>query len=145
MPDPEPFDGRAPERISLEGFGAVIFTGGFRPDYRAWLPWPDAFDELGFPVQRDGASTVVDGLHFVGVHFLRKRKSSILLGMGEDAAIVARARGPCGRRVVPVRRGSSRRRILRPGRPLSRTRWDRLPTSPAVSACTTSWPTGSTC
>ena len=29
------------------------------------------------------------GLFFVGVHFLRKRKSSILYGVGEDAAIVA--------------------------------------------------------
>ena len=37
----------------------------------------------------DGASTVIPGLHFVGVHFLRKRKSSLLVGVGEDAAIVA--------------------------------------------------------
>jgi putative flavoprotein involved in K+ transport len=33
---------------------------------------------------------VVDGLYFVGVHFLRKRKSSLLIGVGEDAAVVAR-------------------------------------------------------
>jgi putative flavoprotein involved in K+ transport len=88
--DPEPFDPRAPEELALTGFGAAIFAGGFRPAYREWLPWPDAFDELGFPIQQDGASTVVDGLYFVGVHFLRKRKSSLLLGVGEDAAIVAR-------------------------------------------------------
>jgi putative flavoprotein involved in K+ transport len=31
----------------------------------------------------------VPGLHFVGVHFLRKRKSSLLIGVGEDAAVVA--------------------------------------------------------
>ena len=88
--DPEPFDGAAPEDISLDGFGAVVFAGGFRPDFRSWLPWADAFDELGFPIQLDGASTVVDGLFFVGTHFLRTRKSSTLLGVGEDAAIVAR-------------------------------------------------------
>jgi hypothetical protein len=41
--------------------------------------------------QVDGASTVVDGLFFVGSHFLRKRKSSTLLGVGEDAAIVAQS------------------------------------------------------
>jgi putative flavoprotein involved in K+ transport len=52
---------------------------------------PGAFDELGFPIQEDGASSVVRGLHFVGVHFLRKRKSSLLIGVGEDAALVARA------------------------------------------------------
>jgi putative flavoprotein involved in K+ transport len=33
---------------------------------------------------------VVDGLFFVGTHFLRTRKSSTLFGVGEDAAIVAR-------------------------------------------------------
>jgi putative flavoprotein involved in K+ transport len=54
------------------------------------LPWPDAFDDLGFPIQADGASTVVDGLYFVGVPFLRKLKSPLLLGVGEDAAVVAR-------------------------------------------------------
>jgi putative flavoprotein involved in K+ transport len=37
----------------------------------------------------DGASTVVPGLFFCGVHFLRKRKSSLLLGVGEDATVVA--------------------------------------------------------
>jgi putative flavoprotein involved in K+ transport len=88
--DPGPFDGAAPEEVSLDGFGAVVFAGGFRPDFRSWLPWADAFDGLGFPIQLDGASTVVDGLFFVGTHFLRTRKSSTLFGVGEDAAIVAR-------------------------------------------------------
>ena len=89
--DPEPFDASGPEDVSLNGFGAVLFAGGFRPDFRSWLPWADAFDEMGFPIQLDGASTVVDGLFFVGSHFLRKRKSSTLFGVGEDAAIVAAA------------------------------------------------------
>jgi putative flavoprotein involved in K+ transport len=98
LPDPGPFDGGAPVAVPLAGFGAVVFTGGFRPDYRSWLPWPDAFDELGFPIQQDGASQVVDGLFFVGVHFMRKRKSSILLGVGEDAAVVARTIATAARR-----------------------------------------------
>jgi putative flavoprotein involved in K+ transport len=87
--DPEPFDADPPETIDLTGFGAVIFAGGFRPDYSSWMPWREAFDELGFPIHEDGASTVVPGLYFVGVHFLRKRKSSLLFGVSEDAAIVA--------------------------------------------------------
>jgi putative flavoprotein involved in K+ transport len=74
----------------LAGFGAVIFASGFRPDFRSWLPWPGAFDDGGFPIQVDGASTVIPGLYFVGIHFLRKRKSSLLCGVGEDATIVAR-------------------------------------------------------
>jgi len=90
IPEPEPFDGEAPEEVDLSGFGAVVFAGGFRPDYEAWVRFPGAFDELGFPVNEEGASTVAPGLYFVGVHFLRKRKSSLLNGVGEDAAIVAR-------------------------------------------------------
>jgi len=97
--DPPPFDATAPDAIDVAGLGAVIFAGGFRPGYR-WLPWPEAFDDLGFPKQRDGASTVVDGLYFVGVHFLRKRKSSLLLGVGEDAELIARA--IAGRRRPPA-------------------------------------------
>jgi putative flavoprotein involved in K+ transport len=88
--EPEPFPGEAPEELNLSGFGAVIFASGFRPDYESWVRFPSAFDELGFPVHEEGASTVVPGLYFVGVHFLRKRKSSLLNGVGEDAAIVAR-------------------------------------------------------
>jgi putative flavoprotein involved in K+ transport len=89
IPEPEPFDPRAPERLGLGEVGVVVFTGGFRPDYRSWVRWPEAFDDLGFPIHRDGASTVVPGLYFAGVHFLRKRKSSLLIGVGEDAALVA--------------------------------------------------------
>jgi putative flavoprotein involved in K+ transport len=88
-PEPEPFDADAPESLDLSGFGAVIFAGGYRPDYESWVRFPGAFDELGFPVHEDGARTVAPGLYFVGVHFLRKRKSSLLIGVGEDAAIVA--------------------------------------------------------
>jgi putative flavoprotein involved in K+ transport len=89
IPDPEPFDARAPERLPLRDIGVVVFAGGFRPDYRSWVQWPEAFDDLGFPIHHDGASTVVKGLYFAGVHFLRKRKSSLLIGVGEDAALVA--------------------------------------------------------
>lgn len=91
MPEPEPFTETGPAAVDLSGFGAVLFTGGFRPAYADWIRRPDAFDEMGFPLQVDGASTAWPGLHFVGVHFMRKRKSSILLGMGEDAGVVARS------------------------------------------------------
>lgn len=91
LPDPEPFVADAPEAVGLDGFGAVLFSGGFRPDYASWMRCAGAFDGLGFPIQDDGASAAVDGLHFAGVHFLRKRKSSLLVGVGEDAAIVAGA------------------------------------------------------
>jgi putative flavoprotein involved in K+ transport len=91
LPDPDPFDAAAPSELDLTGFGAVVFAGGYRPAYGDWLRLPEAFDEDGFPLQVDGASTVVDGLYFAGVHFQRARKSATFLGVGEDAAIVADA------------------------------------------------------
>lgn len=88
-PDPPaPFDPQAPEEVDLTGFGAVLFAGGFRPDYGGLVPWTEAFDELGFPLQQDGESSVVPGLYFMGVHFMRKRQSATLVGMAEDAAVV---------------------------------------------------------
>jgi putative flavoprotein involved in K+ transport len=89
MPPPPAFDGTAPDQIDLSEFGAVIFTSGFRPDYTSWIKFPAAFDEMGFPVQNAGTSTVVPGLHFMGVHFQRKRKSATFLGVAEDAEVLA--------------------------------------------------------
>jgi putative flavoprotein involved in K+ transport len=91
LPAPKPIVTEHLGEMSTRGLGAVVFTSGYRPAYRDWVQMPGAFDDLGFPIQRDGSSTVVPGLYFVGTHFLRKRKSSTLFGMGEDAAIVARA------------------------------------------------------
>jgi putative flavoprotein involved in K+ transport len=90
LPAPEPFEASDPRALDLHGFGAIIFTSGFRPDYRRWVHVAGGFDELGFPVHRDCQSSVAPGLFFAGVHFLRKRKSSLLFGVGEDATLVAR-------------------------------------------------------
>ena len=89
FPPAEPFSPQAPDRIDLRGCGTAIFASGFRPAYSSWVRFASAFDDLGFPVQTDGASTVVPGLYFMGIHFQRKRKSGIFLGVGEDAAVVA--------------------------------------------------------
>ena len=67
-----------------------MWAGGFRPNYASWVRVPGAFDDLGFPLHVQGASVAQPGLFFVGVHFLRTRKSSLLFGVGEDAALVAR-------------------------------------------------------
>ena len=91
LPDPPPFCADPPRELDLDGFGAVICTTGFRPDYSHWVRFPAVVDAMGFPLTLDGASTVVPGLFFCGVHFLRKRKSSTLFGVGEDAAIVAQS------------------------------------------------------
>jgi putative flavoprotein involved in K+ transport len=90
LPDPPPFSAHPPRELDLDGFGVVICTTGFRPDYARWVRFP-VVDVMGFPLTGADASTVVPGLFFCGVHFLRKRKSSTLFGVGEDAAIVAQS------------------------------------------------------
>ncbi len=89
LPEPEPFEARSRDAIEAASLGSVIFAGGFRAAYAEWIAVPGGFDAAGFPVQSDGASSVAPGLFFAGVHFLRKRKSSLLCGVGEDAAVVA--------------------------------------------------------
>jgi putative flavoprotein involved in K+ transport len=89
MPDPLPFEANPPDSVDLRDIGTVIFTTGFRPDYASWVRPSNAFDEAGFPIQVDGSSTVIPGLHFMGVHFQRKRKSATLFGVAEDAAVLA--------------------------------------------------------
>lgn len=91
LPDfdfPEPL--RIPTRTALsvagDGIGSVIWTSGYRPAY-AWVKAP-VFDDMGWPVTKNGA-TAVAGLYFVGVHWMRKMKSAILYGVGEDAELVA--------------------------------------------------------
>jgi hypothetical protein len=49
----------------------------------------DAFDELGFPVQRTARASLSRPCTSAACTLLRKRKSSLLVGVGEDGAIVA--------------------------------------------------------
>jgi putative flavoprotein involved in K+ transport len=89
LPEPPSFVYTPRESIDLRDLGAVIFTSGFRPDY-SWIT-PTVVDDMGFPLTLDGASTVVPGLFFCGIHFLRTRRSSLLFGVGADAKVVAGA------------------------------------------------------
>lgn len=87
LPPPFRIKTRTELDVIKDDVGAVIWTSGYRPDY-GWVKLP-VFDDMGFPVQTEGR-TKVPGLYFMGVHFLRKAKSSILYGTGEDAEVVAR-------------------------------------------------------
>ncbi len=85
---PDPFRVETPTALDLarEGITSVLWTSGYRPEF-SWIKMP-AFDEMGFPIQEDGRSTI-PGLYFMGVPWMRKFKSSILYGVGEDAQLVA--------------------------------------------------------
>lgn len=86
VPAPMRIKTRTELDIVRDGIGTVIWTTGYRPEY-GWVRFP-VFDDMGFPIQVDGR-TSVPGLYFVGVHWMRKNKSAILYGVGEDAAVVA--------------------------------------------------------
>ena len=87
IPPPMRIKTRTDIDVVREGITSVIWTSGYRPEYD-WVKFP-IFDDMGFPVQVDGR-TAVPGLYFVGVHWMRKTKSAILCGVGEDAEVVAR-------------------------------------------------------
>ena len=74
--------------LDREGVTTVLWAGGFRPAF-SWIDLP-IFDELGFPRAARGV-TDIPGLAFVGLPWLHKRKSPLLLGVGDDAAHVATA------------------------------------------------------
>jgi len=90
-PEPDPIDearfdaGRDPPTtldLKSAGISTVIWANGYSYDY-SFVHLP-VRDDLGFPVQRRGI-TRFPGLYFVGMNLLYKRKSGILLGVGEDA------------------------------------------------------------
>lgn len=74
--------------LKHEGIDTVLWAGGFRPAF-GWID-TGVFDDLGFPRTRRGV-TDIPGLGFVGLPWLHKRKSPLLLGVGEDAEHVAGA------------------------------------------------------
>jgi len=72
--------------LSERGISTILWAIGFAFDY-SWAHFP-IFDADGYPIQTRGVTSVA-GLFFLGLHWLHKRKSTILLGVGEDAAYLA--------------------------------------------------------
>lgn len=69
-----------------EGFVAVIWCTGFRPDF-GWIELP-AFGLDGYPLHRRGIVPSVPGLGFVGMRYQYRFGSALLGGVGEDAEYV---------------------------------------------------------
>lgn len=88
---PELRDGYAVEAATTLDLGAagvtsLIWAMGYRFDFGlVKLP---VFDADGYPRQRRGA-TDFPGLYFVGLPWLHKQKSGLLVGVGEDAEFIA--------------------------------------------------------
>jgi putative flavoprotein involved in K+ transport len=87
VPEPDPPAptrlGSVPTEIDLRRFTTVIWATGYRPSY-PWLD-PAAFDRRG-RVAHDGGVSPVPGLYVLGLPFLRRRRSNLIAGVGDDAA-----------------------------------------------------------
>ena len=68
------------------GITSVIWATGYSFDYD-WLHAP-CLDARGEPVQHRGVADV-EGLYFLGLHWMHTFKSGTFLGIGDDAAHVA--------------------------------------------------------
>jgi putative flavoprotein involved in K+ transport len=65
----------------------VIWCTGYRPGF-GWIDLP-IFDDEGEPKHERGVITTVPGLYFVGLFFLSAATSSLVGGVGRDAAYIA--------------------------------------------------------
>lgn len=84
-------DGYAAEVISeldvdAAGIHTIIWAMGYDFDF-SWVKLP-VFDADGYPQQQRGV-TASPGLYFMGLPWMHKQKSGLLLGVGEDAAHIA--------------------------------------------------------
>ena len=60
----------------------IVWATGFRPDY-SWLDVP-VLDRRG-RIRHDRGVVAAPGLYLMGIPFLRRRKSSLIDGAGDDA------------------------------------------------------------
>ena len=65
----------------------IIWCTGFAPDYR-WIDAP-VFGEDGYPRHDRGVVAEAPGLHFMGLRFQHRLSSTLIGGVGADAAWIA--------------------------------------------------------
>jgi putative flavoprotein involved in K+ transport len=68
--------------LVCSGIRTIIWATGFRPDY-GWLDVP-VLDRKG-QIRHDGGITASPGMYLMGMPFLRRRKSALIDGAGDDA------------------------------------------------------------
>jgi putative flavoprotein involved in K+ transport len=84
-PEPTRVDASPPLGMDFgrSGIRTIVWATGFRPDY-AWLDLP-VLDYKGNIRHDGGIVTEAPGLYVLGLPFLRRRKSSLIDGVGDDA------------------------------------------------------------
>ncbi|HEX5091832.1 MAG TPA: NAD(P)/FAD-dependent oxidoreductase [Burkholderiales bacterium] len=93
LPPPERYaptriEASPPLSLDLKGGGirTVLWATGFRPDY-SWLEVP-VFDRKG-RLRHQAGVLDAPGLYLIGAPFLRRRKSALIDGAGEDSRELA--------------------------------------------------------
>jgi putative flavoprotein involved in K+ transport len=74
--------------LKAENINTVIWATGYSFDF-SWVKLP-LFDEYGYPIHQRGV-TEYPGLYFLGLVWLYTTKSSLLAGVGDDAAYIAKS------------------------------------------------------
>ena len=69
--------------IARSGIKTIIWATGYRPDY-CWLDVP-VIDRKGYIRHDGGVVTDSPGMYLIGMPFLRRRKSTLIDGVGDDA------------------------------------------------------------
>ena len=84
-PEPTRLEASPPLGLDFEraGIRTIIWATGFRPDY-SWLEVP-VLDRKGNIRHEGGVVTEAPGLYLLGLTFLRRRKSTLIDGVGDDA------------------------------------------------------------
>jgi putative flavoprotein involved in K+ transport len=88
-PDPDiPVSPTESLDLEAEGISSIIWCTGVAGDF-SWLP-ESALDDRGQPIHENGVSPL-PGLYYLGLPWLARRNSGILLGLGEDAERIVAA------------------------------------------------------
>jgi putative flavoprotein involved in K+ transport len=83
--DPTAIDDAPPLGMNLNNgeIKTILWATGYYPDY-SWLNLP-VFDRKGRIRHDGGIVTEVPGMYLMGIQFLRRRKSALMDGVGDDA------------------------------------------------------------
>ena len=73
--------------LKEQNITSIIWTTGFNGDF-SYLKLPISFANDGNPNHKNGISEI-KGLYFLGLPWLRMRKSSMIFGINDDAAFIA--------------------------------------------------------
>ena len=74
--------------LASVGITSIVWATGYGFDF-SWVRLP-VFDDDGFPITNRGMTDYA-GLYFVGLPYLYKWKSGLLVGVGDDADFIASA------------------------------------------------------